>query len=109
MDATTPSPTPERITRQLKALAHQGRLSIVRAVVQGPVEGTPAGQIQSLLGMPASTLSHHLAELSEAGLLKASREGTTIRYAACFDQLKALTEYLWQDCCGGGCRDPHCL
>ena len=103
------TPPLERITRQLKALAHSGRLSILRAVVRGPVEGTPAGHIQSLLGMPASTLSHHLAELSEAGLLKASREGTTIRYAACFDQLKALTEYLWQDCCGGGCRDPNCL
>ena len=109
MDNPPTSPSLEKITQQLKALAHPGRLSIVRAVVQGPVEGTSAGQIQSLLGMPASTLSHHLAELSEAGLLKASREGTTIRYAARFDQIKALTEYLWQDCCGGGCRDPHCL
>jgi DNA-binding transcriptional ArsR family regulator len=97
------------ITRQLKALAHGGRLAIVRAVVQGPVEGTPAGQIQARVGLPASTLSHHLADLTEAGLLRASRQGTTIRYAACFDQLRALTDYLWQDCCGGGCRDPHCL
>ena len=78
-------------------------------MVQGPVEGTPAGQIQTRVGLPASTLSHHLADLTEAGLLRASRQGTTIRYAACFDQLRALTDYLWQDCCGGGCRDPHCL
>jgi len=104
-----PDPTLQAITRQLKALAHPGRLSVVRAVVQGPVEGTPAGQIQASLGMPASTLSHHLADLTEAGLLRAARQGTTIRYAARFDQLKALTEYLWQDCCGGGCRDAHCL
>jgi DNA-binding transcriptional ArsR family regulator len=102
-------PTLQHITRQLKALAHSGRLSVVRAVVQGAVDGTPAGQIQASLGMPASTLSHHLAGLTEAGLLIATRQGTTIRYAARFDQLKALTEYLWQDCCGGGCRDPHCL
>ncbi len=102
-------PILSHITRQLKALAHGGRLAIVRAVVQGPVEGTPAGQIQARVGLPASTLSHHLADLTEAGLLRASRQGTTIRYAACFDQLRALTDYLWQDCCGGGCRDPHCL
>ena len=101
-------PILSHITRQLKALAHGGRLAIVRAVVQGPVEGTPAGQIQARVGLPASTLSHHLADLTEAGLLRASRQGTTIRYAACFDQLRALTDYLWQDCCGGGCRDPHC-
>jgi len=67
------------------------------------------GQIQARVGLPASTLSHHLADLTEAGLLKAERQGTTIRYAVRFDELRALTDYLWQDCCGGGCRDPHCL
>ena len=102
-------PLLQNMTRQLKALAHGGRLSVVRVVVQGPVEGTPAGQIQTQLGMPASTLSHHLADLSDAGLLVATRTGTTIRYTARFDQLKALTEYLWQDCCGGGCKDPNCV
>ncbi|MDR3685008.1 MAG: metalloregulator ArsR/SmtB family transcription factor [Geothrix sp.] len=106
----TPSDPPLLLMAQrLKALGHPGRLSIVRAVVQGPVEGTPAGEIQAQLGLPGSTLSHHLAELAEAGLLVATRQGTTIRYAARFDQLKALTDYLWQDCCAGGCRDPHCL
>src|ERR1035438_5146771 len=104
-----PDPALQQATKQLKALAHQGRLSVIRAVVQGPVEGTPAGQIQTHLGMAASTLSHHLAELTEAGLLTAARQGTTIRYAARFDQLRGLTEYLWQDCCGGGVRHPHCL
>ena len=104
-----PDPILHQVTRQLKALAHAGRLGVLRAVVHGPMEGTPAGQIQTHLGMPASTLSHHLADLTEAGLLAAVRQGTTIRYAAHFDQLKFLTEYLWQDCCGGGCRDPHCL
>ncbi len=103
------NPTLQNVTRQLKALAHQGRLSVVRTVVQGPIEGTPAGQIQAQLSMAASTLSHHLAALTEAGLLTAARQGTTIRYAARFDQLKALTEYLWQGCCGGGCKGPNCL
>ena len=104
-----PDPTFRQVTRQLKALAHEGRLSVVRAVVQGPMEGTPAGQIQTQLGIAASTLSHYLADLTEAGLLTAARQGTTIRYAARFDQLRALTEYLWQDCCGGGCRDTNCI
>lgn len=100
--------SPEPLVRQLKALAHGGRLAVVRAVVQGPVEGTPAGQIQARVGLPASTLSHHLATLTEAGLLTAAREGTTIRYTLRYDQLRALTDHLWQDCCGGGCRNPHC-
>ena len=101
-------PTLHQATRQLKALAHAGRLAALRAVVSGPAEGTPAGQLQAQLGLAASTMSHHLADLTEAGLLRAERQGTTIRYAARFDQLRALTEYLWQDCCGGGSCDPNC-
>jgi DNA-binding transcriptional ArsR family regulator len=102
-------PTLELHVQRLKALGHAARLSIVRVVVQGPVEGTPVGEIQARLDIPGSTLSHHLSELTQAGLLKAARQGTTIRYAARFEHLRALTDYLWEDCCGGGCRDPHCL
>jgi ArsR family transcriptional regulator, arsenate/arsenite/antimonite-responsive transcriptional repressor len=104
----TQDPTLELQVKRLKALGHTARLSIVRIVVQGPLEGTPAGEIQVRLDMPGSTLSHHLSELAQAGLLKASRQGTTIRYAACFDTLRTLTNYVWENCCGTGCRDPHC-
>jgi DNA-binding transcriptional ArsR family regulator len=101
-------PTLELHVQRLKALGHAARLSIVRVAVQGPVEGTPVGEIQACLDIPGSTLSHHLSELTQAGLLKATRQGTTIRYAARFHSLRSLTDYLWEDCCGGGCRAPHC-
>jgi DNA-binding transcriptional ArsR family regulator len=104
-----PDPTLELHVQRFKALGHAARLSIVRVVVQGPVEGTPVGEIQARLDIPGSTLSHHLSELTQAGLLKATRQGTTIRYAARFDHLRALTDYLWEDCFGGGCRDPQCV
>ena len=93
---------------RLKAMGHPARLAILRVVVQGPVEGTPVGEIQGRLGIPGSTLSHHIGDLAQAGLLQATRQGTTIRYAACFDNLKALTSYVWENCCGGGCRDANC-
>ena len=105
---TNPDPLLDVNVLRLKALGHGARLAIVRAVVQGPVDGTPAGEIQARLGIPGSTLSHHLSELTHAGLVKPSREGTTIRYAACFDNLRALTQYLWEDCCGSGCKGPEC-
>ena len=90
---------------QFSALGHPARLSILRYIVQGDQEGTPAGEIQSKLDIPASTLSHHLEKLSSAGLLRSRREGTFIYYAAEFEALKALTAYLWEDCCkrGKGC------
>lgn len=103
-----PNPLLELHAQRLKALGHSARLSIVRLVVQGPVEGTPAGEIQARLDIPGSTLSHHLSELTQAGLLKATRQATSIRYAAHFDHLRALTNYLWEDCCGSGCKPPSC-
>ncbi len=104
----TPGTALELQVLRLKALGHATRLSIIRLVVQGPVEGTPVGEIQARLAVPGSTLSHHLSELTRAGLLKSARQGTTIRYAARFDHLRTLTDYLWEDCCGSGRRDSCC-
>ena len=95
----------KQAVEQLKALGHPVRLSILRRVVQGPVAGTPTGELQTCLDIPASTLSHHLAFLSGAGLVAVAREGTTLRYRAEYGTLHALTEYLWQDCCSGGTED----
>jgi len=103
-----PDPQLDLQASRLKSLGHPARLAILRLVVQGPVEGTPVGEIQASLGIPASTLSHHISELAQAGLLKATRQATVIRYAACFDQLKELTAYVWENCCGGGANDFRC-
>lgn len=88
---------------KLAALGHPVRLGILRAVVKGPKDGTPAGDLQVRLGIPASTLSHHLATLSGAGLVSAERQGTFLLYRADFKALRALTDFIWEDCCGGGC------
>jgi ArsR family transcriptional regulator len=87
---------------QLGALGHAARLTILRYVVQGDPEGTPAGEIQAKLEIPASTLSHHLDRLASAGLLAARRDGTFIYYRANFDQLRLLTDFLWENCCKRG-------
>ncbi len=94
-----------RHAEQLAALGHPARLAVVRYVVQGPETGTAAGDIQTHLDIPASTLSHHLDRLAAAGLLSSRRDGTFIFYAADFESLRALTSYVWEDCCkrGKGC------
>src|SRR6185295_13705575 len=89
----------ERHAGQLGALGHPVRLAILRYVVQAGEDGTPAGEIQVKLEMPASTLSHHLDRLTSSGLLTSRREGTFIYYGADFSQLRSLTDYLWEDCC----------
>ncbi len=96
----------DRHAEQLSALGHPVRLSILRFVVQGGDEGTSAGDIQVHVDMPASTLSHHLKRLVDAGLLKTRGEGTFNYYSADYAALRVLTDYLWEDCCKRG--KPGC-
>lgn len=87
---------------QFGALGHPARLAILRHVVQAGPKGAAAGDIQAELDIPASTLSHHLDRLARTGLLEAERQGTYIFYRAVFTALRALTDFLWEDCCKGG-------
>jgi ArsR family transcriptional regulator, arsenate/arsenite/antimonite-responsive transcriptional repressor len=92
----------EMHAEQLGALGHPARLAILRHAVQAGADGAAVGEIQAKLDIPASTLSHHIDRLARSGLLEARREGTFIFYSAVFPALRALTDYLWEDCCKGG-------
>jgi DNA-binding transcriptional ArsR family regulator len=92
----------ERHAEQLSALGHPVRLKVLRFVVQAGTEGAAAGDIQAHVDMPASTLSHHLKRLVDADLLSTRAEGTFHYYAANYDALRGLTDYLWEDCCKRG-------
>ena len=92
----------DKHAEQLSALGHPARLGILRYVVQAGADGAAAGDIQSHLDIPPSTLSHHLERLASTGLLTARRSGTFIYYAPEFEALRALTDYLWEDCCKRG-------
>ena len=71
-------------------------------------EGAPAGDIQAHVDLPASTLSHHLKRLSDAGVLSSRSEGTFLFYTADYPALRGLTDYLWEDCCKRGGKASCC-
>lgn len=92
----------ERHAEQLAALGHPVRLAVLRFVVQAGDEGAAAGEIQTHVDLPASTLSHHLKRLVDAGMLMSRPSGTFHYYAADYRGLRALTDYVWEDCCKRG-------
>lgn len=85
----------------LSALAHDTRLDVFRLLVQAGPEGLTAGEIAAALKVRANTLSNNLTILSTAGLVRAAREGRSIRYFSGMDAMRNLLAFLMEDCCGG--------
>lgn len=89
------------ITRALGALSHPVRLDVFRAlVVQGQTGLTP-GAIVDGLGIPAATLSFHLKELANAGLVTQERVSRNLIYRADYARMNGLLAYLTANCCQG--------
>ena len=83
----------------LAALAQDTRLDIFRALVEYQPAGLPAGKIGEMLQLPGATLSFHLSQLKQAGLVTSIREGRSLIYSANTDVVDELAQYLQEDCC----------
>jgi DNA-binding transcriptional ArsR family regulator len=83
----------------LSALAQETRLSIFRLLVQTGKEGLPAGVLSEKLGIPSTTLTFHLKELSHAKLVKSRAAGRYVIYSASFNEMEKLIDYLTENCC----------
>lgn len=83
----------------LSALAHPDRLDLVRLLVPAGKSGLAAGEIARSLGLSASRLSFHLAQMEAAGLLRSRPEGRRVIYAVDPQGLGRMIDYLLDDCC----------
>jgi len=89
------------VVKALGALAHPVRLEVFRAlVVSGPAGLTPS-VMQDGLGIPATTLSFHLKELAQAGLVSAERASRHLVYRAAYERMNGVLQYLTDNCCQG--------
>jgi ArsR family transcriptional regulator len=90
------------IVRALAALAQVSRLAVFRLLVTRGPEGYSAGEISEKLDIPGPTLSFHLKELTQAGLITPRKASRFIYYAAAFDRMNELLGYLTENCCSQG-------
>ena len=88
-----------RSADRFAALGAEPRLQIMRILLSAHPTGMVAGEIQEELGIPASTLSHHLEKLKNEELVKVRREGTFLWYTASVDALEELLGFLYAECC----------
>ncbi len=87
--------------RGFSALGNASRLAIFRLLVRAGQDGSPTGPIGRELGIPLSTLSHHLDCLSRAGLVDQRKSGREVICTANYNALQTLTNYLTEKCCEG--------
>jgi ArsR family transcriptional regulator, arsenate/arsenite/antimonite-responsive transcriptional repressor len=89
------------VVKALAALAQESRLAVFRTLVQAGPEGMAAGRIGEATGIAPSSLSFHLKELSNAGLIESRQESRFVIYTARYPAMDALIGYLTENCCGG--------
>lgn len=90
-----------KVVQRLSALAQDGRLAVFRLLVKAGPDGLAAGIIARRLKTQPNTMSAQLLILSNAGLIRARRDGRSIIYAVDFDAMSSLLVFLTEDCCGG--------
>jgi ArsR family transcriptional regulator, arsenate/arsenite/antimonite-responsive transcriptional repressor len=87
--------------RRLSALSQESRLEVFRLLVKAGPDGLAAGEVSRRLEIAPNTLSAQLLVLSNAGLIRARRDGRSIIYSADFEAMSGLLLFLTEDCCGG--------
>jgi ArsR family transcriptional regulator, arsenate/arsenite/antimonite-responsive transcriptional repressor len=92
----------EQVTKfadMFSAMGTEARLRIMQLLLKAHPEGLVVSEIQAEIGIPGSTLSHHLDKLRNEGLVRVQRESTFLRYTAETDALQQLLSFLYAECC----------
>ncbi|MFQ5956054.1 MAG: ArsR/SmtB family transcription factor [Kiloniellales bacterium] len=85
----------------LGALGHEARLRIFRLLVRAGDDGLNIGEIGRLVGLPASTLAHHLSALVQVGLVTQERQGRQVINRADFNVMNSVLAFVAEECCKG--------
>ncbi len=99
MESKTGGADVARYADMLAAMGTEARLRAMRLLLSAHPDGMVVGDIQAELGIPASTLSHHLDKLRNEGLVNVRRERQFLWYSANTAALTDLLGFLYAECC----------
>ena len=104
---SSPPPALVEAATAFAALGSEQRLSFLRAIVRAGPDGLTIGELGERSGVTGSTLTHHMKILTGAGLVEQARQGRSIIcVAAAYERVRALSDYLLNECCADACS-PH--
>jgi len=89
----------EIAAKVMKELGHPTRLTIFKRLVKSGYQGLAVGVVQEDLGIPGSTLSHHLSRLASAGLIVQRREGRVLYCVVEYEKFLSVISFLQDECC----------
>jgi ArsR family transcriptional regulator, arsenate/arsenite/antimonite-responsive transcriptional repressor len=109
MDIRTTILDQEEAAQCFAALGSEQRLAVLQTLVAAGPEGLAAGVLAERVALGASTLTHHLRFLTQAGLVHQRRAGRSVLSSANYDRVQALSAYLLLNCCADApvCAHPH--
>lgn len=84
-------------TQAFATLGHPDRLAVFRLLMRFAPRGVRPTEIVEALGLKTNTLSHHLADLTSAGLVQVERQGRSLFYSVDLDTTEGLIGYLALD------------
>jgi ArsR family transcriptional regulator, arsenate/arsenite/antimonite-responsive transcriptional repressor len=93
--------TEQKAADVLAALGNQTRLRLFKLLVRAGREGANIGTIQRVLGVPATTLAHHLSALAQAELVAQERRGREVICRANMKAVNDVLDYVRAECCTG--------
>ena len=106
LQRTGPITDASRVVAALAALAQETRLAIFRLLVEHARDGLTPGAVALKLKLPPATLSFHLKELANAGLIEDRRDGRFIWYRPDVPAMNSLLGYLTENCCRASGGQP---
>lgn len=87
------------IALRLKALADPMRVKLVSLLFSSDTGQQCSGELAAAVGLSESTVSHHLSQLRQAGLVESDRRGMNVYHRPRRESLVALCTVLDPNCC----------